>query len=120
VLPEVYNVNFWLRGVAKDYAKEGYTGLAPDIFWRQQPDVHLGYGQPERARLQGNALDIDQVVADVGLAAARFREVSLTNIPVGVIGFCLGGRLAALAGVREDVQAIVSYYGCALRNMLAN
>ncbi|CAN7306831.1 dienelactone hydrolase family protein [Caballeronia sp. LjRoot34] len=116
ILPEVYNVNSWLRSVVKDYAHEGYAVLSPDVFWRQEPDIHLGYDQPERARSRGDALDVDRVVEDVGVAAAYLRKLLGSHVPVGVIGFCLGGRLAALAGVREQVQAVSCYYGVRLED----
>ena len=114
LLPEVYNVNQWIRGVAARYANEGYTVLAPDLFWRQQPGCHYEYDRPEPARAQGEAVDVDAVVRDVGAAAAALRARLSPSAGIGVVGYCLGGRLALLAGVRETVDALVSYYGVKL------
>ncbi|GGC65466.1 dienelactone hydrolase family protein [Chelatococcus reniformis] len=114
ILPEVYNVNAWARGVAARYAAQGYTVLVPDLFWRQEPGVHLDYDQPERARAQGEEVDVDGVVSDLGPLAAWLRARLGEGARVGVVGFCLGGRIALLGGVREPVDAVVSYYGVKL------
>ena len=37
VLPEIYNSNEHIRGVAENFAAEGFITLAPDVFWRIQP-----------------------------------------------------------------------------------
>lgn len=114
ILPEVYNVNAWVRGVAASYAAEGFTVLVPDLFWRQEPGVHLDYDQPDRARAQGEEIDVDGVVGDVGVAAGELRRRLGEGAPVAVIGFCLGGRLAVLAGIRERVDAVIGYYAVKL------
>ena len=114
LLPEVYNVNRWVRGVAARYAAQGYTALVPDLFWRQQPGCHYEYDSPEPARAQGEAVDVDAVVTDVGIAAKALREMLSPEAGVAAVGYCLGGRLALLAGVREPIDAVVSYYGVKL------
>lgn len=114
ILPEVYNVNHWARGVADSYAADGYTVVVPDLFWRQQPGVYLDYDQPDRARAQGEEVDVDGVVSDVGQSAAWLRSRLGVDARIGVIGFCLGGRLAALAGVREKIDAVIGYYAVKL------
>lgn len=114
LLPEVYNVNQWVRGVAGRYAAQGYTVLIPDLFWRQAPGCHYEYDQPDAARAQGEHVDVDAVVGDIGVAAAALRAALAPEARVGVVGYCLGGRLALLAGVREPVDAVVSYYGVKL------
>ncbi|MDR5836028.1 dienelactone hydrolase family protein [Caballeronia sp. LZ034LL] len=114
ILPEVYNVNAFARAVALRHAASGYTVLVPDLFWRQSPGRHYEYDQPDAAREQGASVDTNAVVSDVGVAADALRDRLGPAAAVGVIGYCLGGRLAALAGTRESVEAVVSYYGVGL------
>ncbi|MDR3468473.1 MAG: dienelactone hydrolase family protein [Xanthobacteraceae bacterium] len=114
ILPEVYNVNHWVRGVADSYAAEGFTVIVPDLFWRQQPGVYLDYDQPDRARAQGETVDVDAVVSDVGRGAAYLRERLGAGSRVAIIGFCLGGRLAVLAGIREPIDTVIGYYAVKL------
>src|SRR5690606_12643927 len=63
---------------------------------------------------QGEEVDVDGVVSDVGQAAAWLRNRLGADARIGVIGFCLGGRLAALAGIREPVDAVIGYYAVKL------
>ena len=37
---------------------------------------------------------------------------------VGVVGYCLGGRLAFMAATRTDCDASVGYYGVGIDNLL--
>jgi carboxymethylenebutenolidase len=120
LLGEVYNANHFIRGVADGYAALGYTVLAPDLYWRQQPGEYLDYtpdGQ-KQARALAAALDIDQAVEDVGRAAEALRE-QLGQGTVGVLGFCLGGQLAYLAAARvANIDSVVAYYPVQLQNHL--
>src|SRR5690242_7247814 len=43
VLQEIFGVNRHLRELADRYAEEGYVTIVPDLFWRLQPGVDLGY-----------------------------------------------------------------------------
>ena len=47
LLQEIFGINWHIRDVADYYAEEGYTVLAPDLFWRMEPDVELGYSEEE-------------------------------------------------------------------------
>ena len=111
LLPEIYNVNRHIRAVADGYAAEGYTVIAPDVFWRLVPGRFLRYtpsGMAE-ARALNQRLDVDRLVADLGACFARLRADGAAR--VGVMGFCLGGKLAYLCAARHAVDAAVSYYG---------
>ena len=39
----------YMREVADLYAEEGYVVLVPDLFWRLEPGVELGYREAEMA-----------------------------------------------------------------------
>src|SRR3984893_14326515 len=47
LLQEIFGVNRHLRELADRYAEEGYVTIAPDLFWRIQPGVELGYSEAE-------------------------------------------------------------------------
>ena len=40
---EIFGVNANMREVAQMYAEEGYVVLVPDLFWRLEPGIDLGY-----------------------------------------------------------------------------
>ena len=113
VLPEIFNTNPHIRSVAGGYAADGFIALAPDVFWRQEPANYLPYTDEGRTKARALAaeLDTDQFVRDLGdmVAALRARPDCIGKM--GVMGFCLGGKLAYLASTRLPIDAAVSYYG---------
>lgn len=113
VLPEIYNINEHIRGVADGFAAEGFVTLAPDVFWRLEPDTYLPYtpdGQTQ-ARALNQRLDVDRLVDDLGHCIATLRGRPECTGRVGVTGFCLGGKLTYLCATRHPINAAVSYYG---------
>ena len=44
---EIFGVNQTMREIADHYAAEGYVVFVPDLFWRQQPGIELGYTPDE-------------------------------------------------------------------------
>ncbi len=69
---EIFGVNPAMRQLADLYAEEGYVVLVPDLFWRQQPGIELGYSQPEFERAYDllNGLDLDKAVEDIACTIA--------------------------------------------------
>ena len=67
-------------------------------------------------------LDWEPPVADGAAALHALRTCAEVDGPVGVLGFCFGGGLAfnvAAVDRRRGPDALVSYYGSALPNLLA-
>jgi carboxymethylenebutenolidase len=117
MLQEIFGVNEAMREKARDFALAGFTVLVPDLFWRIRPRVDLGYSDDERK--QGFALmqKFDQVAgaADVRDAIDWLRRRGDSSRKVGLLGFCLGGRIAVLAGAANpDVSAVIAFYGVRL------
>jgi carboxymethylenebutenolidase len=121
LLQEVFGVNFHIRAVADLYAEEGYVVLAPDLFWRVEPRAELEYTAAgrERAMAIAQRFDVDQSIRDVGDALVALRAMPSCKSGAGVIGFCMGGRLAFLAAARCAVDAAVGYYPSWIQNNLA-
>ena len=59
---EIFGVNATMREVADYYAEEGYVVLVPDLFWRQQPDVELGYTPADWERAFGFYKGFDEAL----------------------------------------------------------
>jgi carboxymethylenebutenolidase len=116
VLAEMFNFNSVIREVADGYAAEGFCVLAPDMYWRTEPGLFMEYTSENRprARTLYGELDRDLAVADVGRCVAALRQRPEVNGKVAVIGFCMGGEIAALAGCRLAVDAVAIYYGTRL------
>ena len=120
VVPEIFGVNAGIRRKCDDWAGQGYLALAPDIFWRFAPGVELDPDVPEQLQEAFGYFgqyDADEGVKDIEAAIHHLRR-SEGCAKVGLVGFCLGGRLAYMAAARTDVSASVGYYGVMIDQML--
>ena len=120
VVPEIFGVNAGIRRKCDDWAGLGYLALAPDIFWRFAPGVELDPDVPEQLQQAFGyfqQFDADAGVKDIEAAIHHLRR-SEGCAKVGLVGFCLGGRLAYMAAARTDISASVGYYGVMIDQML--
>jgi carboxymethylenebutenolidase len=113
IFQEIFGVNRSIQEVADYYAEEGYVALAPDLFWRIEPGVELGYSQADIGKAMSylQRFDLDQSIADCNDALKKLRALEECTGKIGVLGFCLGGTLAYLAAARTEIDCAVSYYG---------
>ena len=121
VIQEIFGVNPGIRRKADHWASLGYLALAPDLFWRLEPGVELDPDVPDQFQ---SALGLmqkfnqDQGIRDIEAAIREARRRVPEGGRVGVVGYCLGGRLAYMTAARTDVDASVGYYGVGLDNLL--
>jgi len=111
VLQEAFGVNRYLQGVAAHLAEAGFVAFAPELFHRSGSRVLVPYDDIGAAidifaRIDNAAIETDIAAA---VAALRARpDVDPTRI--GVVGFCMGGFSAILAGLTTDVRSVVAFY----------
>jgi carboxymethylenebutenolidase len=120
VIQEIFGVNAGIRRKCDHLAEDGYLALAPDLFWRVEPGVQLDPDVPEQFQkalgLMGQ-FDQDLGVEDIE-ATIRYARNSEGCAKVGVVGYCLGGRLAYMTAARTDADASVGYYAVGIDNLL--
>ena len=120
VIQEIFGVNAGIRRKADDWAEKGYLALAPDMFWRVKPGYDVDPDVPEQ--MQDAFATMAQFGIDTGIedveATIRAARKLLGGGKVGVVGFCLGGRIAYLTATRTDVDASVGYYGGGINSVL--
>jgi len=120
VVPEIFGVNEGIRRKCEGWAMLGYLALAPDIFWRFAPGVELDPDVPEQLQ-EGfgyfQQYDPNDGVNDIEAAIHHIRRSEGVQ-KVGLVGYCLGGRLAYMAAARTDISASVGYYGVMIDQML--
>ncbi len=110
LIPDVFGVSPLYRTLAGRLAGAGVHALVLDIYVRQgTPRL----ASPAAVMAWIASLDDHQILHDVG-AAARWLAARGDVVPagVGVLGFCLGGQIAFMAGCRiPELHAAVSFYG---------
>ncbi len=117
---EIFGINAYIREVADYYAEEGYVVLAPDLFWRLEKNVDLGYSETDWKKAFDflQRLDMDKCMDDITATVRTLRARPEVAGKVGALGFCLGGRLAYLAAARSGVDCAVGYYGVTIEKYL--
>jgi carboxymethylenebutenolidase len=121
VIQEIFGVNAGIRRKCDSWSEKGYLAVAPDLFWRSAKGVELDPDVPEQFSqaldLMGK-LDQDQAVADIQAAIEYLRRQMPESYKVGVVGYCLGGRLAFMAAARTNSDASVGYHGVGIDGLL--
>ena len=121
IIQEVFGVNDFIRATVEAYADKGFVTAAPDIFWRLEPGVQLNPNKEEEfnrgIELMGQ-FDQPTGIDDIQATITTLRNHPACNGKVGVLGFCLGGRLAYMAALGTDANVAVSYYGVGIETML--
>jgi carboxymethylenebutenolidase len=120
MIQEIWGVNDHIRNLADQYAADGFVVLAPDVFWRERVRVDLSYdeiGTAEAYRMY-RSLDIGQATADLGQAVDFLTELPQVDGRVGVLGFCMGGRLAYSLADNQRLAVGISYYGSGIATEL--
>jgi carboxymethylenebutenolidase len=120
VIQEIFGVNAGIRRKCDRLAEVGYLALAQDLFWRVEPVVQLDPDVPEQFQkalgLMGQ-FDQDMGVEDIE-ATIKYARNSEGCAKVGVVGYCLGGRLAFMTAARTNADASVGYYAVGIDNLL--
>jgi len=100
-------VDDFMEEMTQRVASAGYAAVAPDLYHRDGPDCKDD-GPTRRARL----LDVN-VIKDVNATVDFLRgHRSVDAQRLGIIGFCMGGRVSYLmAAANPHLKAAVAYYG---------
>jgi len=113
VIQEAFGVNDHIKKVTERIAAEGYVAIAPDIFHREAERI-IPYSEMPKAIATMQRVVDSKAMEDVGAAIAHLKSQSnVKSGSLGVIGFCMGGRLTYLAAAHhnKDVKCAVPFYG---------
>ncbi|MGE5626017.1 MAG: dienelactone hydrolase family protein [Bacillota bacterium] len=108
VLMEAYGLTGHIQGVCRRLAEAGYLALAPDFFHGQI----IPYADSQAAMAKIPTLQ-DAALVDEIAAGLDWLDAEGSQGKNGIIGFCMGGRLAFLANCRLAARsrAAVAFYG---------
>ncbi len=124
VIMDAFGVTEHLRSVVERLARAGFVALAPDLYYRETDPV-VPYDRRDRAfskvmRTTGlsgapeeRAKD-ERALADLGAAVSALgADPRVASPSVGLLGFCIGARLAFLLACQAPgrIAATVCFYG---------
>src|SRR5580693_4362742 len=122
VLQELFGVNADIRATCDGLAAQGFIAIAPDLFWRQEPEVDLDVTSEDSwqhgLRLYA-AFDRDAGPRDVMETVRTAIELNEASGRVALLGFCLGALMVFLTAARYEVDAAVAYHGADTEKYLA-
>jgi carboxymethylenebutenolidase len=117
VVQEIFGVNGHIRSVADRFAAAGYVAVAPALFDRYERQFDVGYDKAgsDRGMAILRRFKREWALADTRAAIEYARRTY--DVPVAVVGFCLGGSIAWLAAAEVPLAAAVGYYGGQITSM---
>lgn len=107
VLQEAFGVNSYIRRVCTSLAGAGFVALAPALYHRVGGGT-AAYDDYATVGPLMDSLTDDAVLTDL---SATFDTLRVPREQAGIIGFCVGGRMAFLAAASWRLGAAVSFYG---------
>lgn len=110
VLQEIFGVNDYVMDVTRHFAAAGYHAVAPELFHRSGGGA-ISYDRVDLARPHAHALTDEGLLADLDATLEHVRGVGFSPDRVGIVGFCLGGRVSFLAACERAFGAAVGLYG---------
>ena len=114
VVMEAFGVTRHIEKVCDRFAAAGYAAVAPALYHREHPNPKLGYDEmPAVMRYMGNLRD-DELIEDINVTInylqTRFPRTGGQKI--GIVGYCVGGRITYLAATScPELSAASVYYG---------
>ncbi len=112
ILQDAFGVGEHIRDVARRFADEGYTALAPELFHRTAPGFDASPDQMEEVMGHIRALTLDGQAADLRAAQSWLSaQPGVDPTRTAAVGYCMGGRAAFLANAVTPLAASISYYG---------
>lgn len=101
-------IDSFIEEILRRLADAGFAAYAPDLYHRQQDQS--ADPMTRLSRLRDTELEAD-------LDAVHRHATQSGHAKVGIIGFCMGGRIALIgASVVKPLAALVSFYGGFIRD----
>ncbi len=107
VIQEWWGLNDHVKDVTRRMSEEGFVALSPDLY---RGEVAL---EPDEARKLAMELDREKAIVDIHGAVDYLCSLDkVSPKKIGIIGFCMGGGLAAWMSMSgENVGAVAVFYG---------
>ncbi len=105
LIQEWWGLNEHIKDIARRYASEGFTAIAPDLYRGKMA------ADPDEASKMMNALSIDDGLDTIKNAISAAAEAyGISHF--GITGYCMGGTFALRAACEiEGISAAAPFYG---------
>lgn len=110
VLQEAFGVNGHIRSICERLADAGYHAVAPHVYHRTGGGT-VPYGDHDAIVSHVEGMDDTGILVDVDATFTHLTEAGWRPEQVGVVGFCMGGRMSFLAATQRSFGAAVGFYG---------
>ena len=113
VIQEIFGVNENIQSIARRFAEEGYATTAPDLFHRTGRLQIIKYGDMDTVAKAREGMTDDGLVEDLKAVVAHLQaDPRVDPDRIGIVGYCMGGRVSFLAAARvPGLAAAAVYYG---------
>lgn len=110
VIQEAFGLNDHIRDVTRRVADAGYHAIAPALFHRAGGGT-APYGDFSKVMPLFQGFSDDGALVDIDACLDRLRDAGFRPGQIGLVGFCMGGRVSFLAAARRELGAVVGFYG---------
>jgi carboxymethylenebutenolidase len=111
VIQEAFGVNDHIEDVTRRVAEAGYLAVAPELFHRAGAGRTADYSDFSTVLPLFEGLDDKAILTDVDAAVAHLAAAGFAPGQIGIVGFCMGGRVTFLVGLERALGAAVGFYG---------
>ena len=105
LIHEWWGLNDQVKSVASEFANQGYTALADDLYHGEVADTG------DRARRLMQSVDSKVAVETLKIWLKWLRENARAGGKLATIGWCFGGGWSLNASLAAPVDATIVYYG---------
>lgn len=114
----VHGVNEDIRGIADEFAAQGFIAAAPDLFWRTLPGPLPRTDERAGQRSQPRMPVIKAGETDIADTLAMVRKLPQHNGKAATMGFCFGGPYAVIGPKRLGFDAGIGCHSTQMKDFL--
>jgi carboxymethylenebutenolidase len=113
IAQEIWGVNGYLQSMANRLAANGIVGVVPALFHREGPGIVGLFEETELAFERLANYRDDEILADIRATQGYLQgRDDVGSDRIGIMGFCVGGRVAYMAAAAVDgLACAVDFYG---------
>ena len=112
VIQEWWGLDAQTKSIADRFAAEGYLSFAPDLYHGELAAL----GDADKA----NALKekyLPTAPDDLEKIFEALQAHPQSSGKIGSVGFCFGGRMSLVLGIRRPLDAVCTFYGGGMQNI---